>query len=175
MTSMSAPMASTRAPQTSIRLSVGAEERVHVDASSWWNATALQVQPNETYALLADGVWYDADIEATAAGYTRLLLAPFGWARRARKANWFSLVAAVHSTSGLGKVRPSAGNFVSGWIDSCRHGLRSCDGASDLTDIGEHGMLTVRRAGHLYLFANDAFFAYCNNRGAITVCIKRLT
>jgi len=156
------------------RLPVGGRKTVRVHAAAWWNAAALEVLPGEIYALEADGEWVDAGIRSTAAGYTLPLLAPFQWARRARDADWFSLVAAVHAAPDLAALAPSAGNFVTGWIESWRHHVRPHDNASQLADIGARRDLAIRRAGHLYLFANDAYFAYCNNDGTVTVRITRL-
>ncbi|WP_156895810.1 hypothetical protein [Massilia putida] len=161
-------------PQAGNRLAVGAHKTVPVHAALWWNDAALAVAPGEMYALEADGEWIDAGIRSTAAGYSLPLLALFTWARRVRDANWFSLIAAVHSASGLAAIEPSAGNFVTGWIESWRRHVRSHDLASQLTDIGARQDLRIRQAGHLYLFANDAYFAYCNNEGTISLRIRRL-
>lgn len=162
------------APQPGGRLAVGDHKPVPVRAALWWNDSGLEVLEGEIYALAADGEWSDAGIRSTAAGYTLPLLALFTWARRARDATWFSLVAAVHPAPGLAAVEPSAGNFVTGWIESWRRHVQSLDRASQLTDIGARRDLTIGRAGHLYLFANDAYFTYCNNDGTVSVSITRL-
>jgi hypothetical protein len=156
------------------RLAVGGRKTVPVRAALWWNAAALEVLPGEMYALEAEGEWLDAGIRSTAAGYSLPQLALFTWTRRARDANWFSLIAAIHSAPGLATIEPSAGNFVTGWIESRQRHVRSHDLASQLTEIGERRDLTIRQAGHLYLFANDACFAYCNNEGTISLRITRL-
>jgi hypothetical protein len=161
-------------PQPGGRLTVGGHKSVPVRAARWWNDSGLEVLEGEIYRLEAEGEWSDAGIRSTAAGYTLPLLALFTWARRARDANWFSLIAAVHPERGLAAVEPSAGNFVTGWMESLRRHVQSLDRASQLTDIGARQDLAIGRAGHLYLFANDAYFAYCNNEGTVSVGITRL-
>jgi hypothetical protein len=163
-----------RGTQPGGRLAAGSRTTVPVHAALWWNAAALEVLPGEVYALEAEGEWRDASIRSTAAGYSLPLLALFTWTRRVHHANWFSLIAAVHAAPGLATIEPSASNFVTGSIESWQRHVRSHDLASQLTDIGEGRDLTIRQAGHLYLFANDAGFAYCNNDGAVTVHITRL-
>ncbi|WP_157202123.1 hypothetical protein [Massilia sp. Root335] len=162
-------------PQACDGLAITQCKHVDVHAALWWNAAALHVRAGETYDLRATGQWYDAAIRSTAAGYASPLLALFKWARRARDADWFSLVAAVHPSADLGLSRPAARNFVTGWIESRRRGPGRRDRESHLTDIGEGNVVTIAQDGYLYLFANDAFFAYCNNKGTVSVSISRLT
>jgi hypothetical protein len=161
-------------PQPHGRLAVGGQKTVPVHAALWWNAATLEVLPGEIYALEAPGEWVDAGIRSTAAGYSLLQLALFTWARRVRDANWFSLIAAVNAAPDLATIEPTAGNFVTGWIESWQRHVPAHDLASQLTDIGERRDLTIRQAGYLYLFANDAYFAYCNNEGTISLRVTRL-
>ena len=163
------------APQTCEHLALAKCKNVHVHAALWWNTATLEVHAGETYALQSTGEWYDAGIRSTAAGFSSPRLAMFEWARRVRDANWFSLVAAVHPSADLASTKPSAGNFVTGWIESWRQRLRNHDRESHLTNIGERNVVTIGQDGYLYLFANDAFFAYCNNSGMVSVRISRLS
>jgi hypothetical protein len=145
-----------------------------VDSSLWWNPTGLVVAPDEKYRITASGEWHDAAIPSSAAGYSSRKLALFAGMRRVKDADWFSLIAAVHPSPGLGDHKRTDRNFFSGWIQSMEHGVGTCDGQSDLVSVGAGKVVEVGTAGYLYLFANDAPFAYSNNHGAVMVTIERV-
>lgn len=158
-----------------VQLEAGASKKgLQVYAPLWWNAAHLKVNAGEKYRITAIGEWWDAYIRATAEGYDALMLVLLKGIRRVEKADWFRLIAAVHPAPGLESRNPTASNFFSGLIESHTHSLRELDAQSDLTDVGKDKVVEVRKAGYLYLFANDVGFAYCNNRGALTVTIERV-
>ena len=53
------------------------------------------------------------------------------------------------------------------------HAVKKQDAESQLVSVGAQGSIEVDRDGYLYLFANDAAWAYDNNSGAITAIIER--
>lgn len=155
-------------------LAVDDELAVDVDAARWWNAARIGVAARERYHLMATGAWCDARIRTGPAGYSSPWLALFGGMRRVGDANWFSLIAAVHASADLDSKKPAAENFLTGWIESRKLRLHCDDRDADLANIGAEGVFDVKKKGYLYLFANDASFAYCNNSGSVRVQIRRL-
>jgi len=145
-----------------------------VEAELWWNPTGLELLPGERYRISARGQWRDAGIRSGAAGYSNTWLTWAEGSRRLKDADWFSLIAAIHPSPSLACKKPVGHNFLSGWMDSRRQGVKAIDSQARLARIGAENTLDVVQAGYLYLFANDAPFAYCNNHGRVTVSVARL-
>lgn len=95
---------------------------------------------------------------------------------------WFDWYLA---SSADGRVEPSLAQSMAHWALRCKEGrwfqLIGAMGPSDahLFPVGMHLRLTYQGQSdevepELQLFANDAWFAYFNNRGAVGVTIKRV-
>jgi uncharacterized protein (DUF2235 family) len=156
-------------------LQVGeSKDGLMVYASRCWNAVQLKVAQGERYRITATGEWWDADNLANADGYESRKLVLMEGIRRVPSAKWFSLIAAVHESPSLELRNPTAQSLFSGAIQSLVHSFGDTDKQSDLTNIGTDGELEVGKDGFLYLFANDAAFAYSNNHGALRVTVNRV-
>jgi uncharacterized protein (DUF2235 family) len=146
-------------------------------AQKCWNALGLEVWRGERYEISASGQWTDRNYQATAEGYPspNLLLRAFEGSRRVQDANWFCLIACVNPDPGLESHNPDAGNLVTGLAQSITRGVAPLDETSQLQAVGQEGrgQLTVECDGYLYLFANDAAWAYSNNCGYLSVTVTR--
>ena len=131
-----------------IRLNVGDTVEFGIFALLRWNDTALKMLKGESYALTADGKWYDATIKSDANGYTSNLLRHRLTARfrRSPKQNWFLLMGALSMD------------------DRKAFAL----GAGPTT-------YTATEDGKLYCFANDLWRFYFNNSGQVKLAVTRLS
>lgn len=131
------------------RLEIGQQSPlIRVDAGKRWNPSNIQVSAGERYRVMAsDHEWFDAGLEATAAGWDgNWLLKAFKPLIRCREGRWFQLIGALGTSE-----RPL---FPLG-ID-----------AEWVIPAGEDVELT--------LFANDVIGMYWNNRGFVEVTVTRL-
>ena len=117
-----------------------------IDSRVHWNVTGIVLGSNQTYRFEtpSDAWWSDSSIRCGPEGYRKALFRPLEGFRRVPQAAWFELVGAV------GEDEPAL--FRIG---------RGCD-------------YPVTRSGHLRLFANDLWFMYWNNHGAISVNLTRV-
>jgi len=164
-------------------LQPGQSLRTRAHARQHWNATGLFVEAGGSYRVRTQGEWLDAGIPATANGaraglylgklgyglaafpellrrglrrIKRLAKADVIFARRVAEAPWFALIGAI--ANGQGASEQGEGVEDHEW--------------HPLTQDRE---ITVRQSGYLYLFANDAWWMYGNNAGALRVEITRLS
>jgi uncharacterized protein (DUF2235 family) len=166
-----------------VNLRVGASKEFDIFASQQWNATGLFLAEGGTYEMSASGEWLDSHIKcgpggtndgkfyvgevaqmaSSALGMAETLFrkatgnqqADFWWTKRIEDIPWFALVGVVANGSGAdeqGNPKPHT-TFKIG--DSTKHTVK----------LGE--------AGYLYCFANDAWQAYRNNSGSVTLTVKR--
>lgn len=112
-----------------------------IRAAERYNATGILVTAGQSIRVEASGEWTDWSVVTTAAGYEKILLRPFAPLRRVRSAPWFSLCGSV--------------------------------GASDahLFAFEADGTTVAPASGPLYLFANDIWFMYWNNKGSLLVTV----
>ena len=138
-------------------LQVGETYSFRVAASKLNNASSILLEAGAHYefCVARNDTWFDAKICCGADGWTaeeaRLLARPLIRAteckRRCPCADWFELIGSV-----------------------------GCDGR-ELFRIGCRGKgwtYTPCRTGQLYAFANDLTSRYHNNRGSITLTVRRL-
>jgi uncharacterized protein (DUF2235 family) len=161
-------------PAPSEELKKDESKTLAVHAAYCWNSAGLQVKAGQRYRVVAKGEWWDAHYNSTADGYESpsVLLKMAEDARRCKDARWFRLIAAVHPSPVLESKNPH--NVVSGVLQSLIKSVSGIDDESDLTAIGANGDIEVKRDGFLYLFANDAAWAYSNNHGELTVTVQRV-
>jgi len=146
-------------------------------AQNCWSSLGLGVHKGERYEISAEGEWSDKQYRATASGYAspNLLLRLSEGSRRVEQADWFRLIACVHPESNLEARNPDAGNLLTGLVQSMIRDVSDVDAASQLQAVGTEGQqqIEVDRDGFLYVFANDAPWAYSNNSGYLSVTVTR--
>jgi hypothetical protein len=121
-----------------------------IAADRRWVETPVVVEAGNRYFFKATGRWWDASIECDADGHDdpKVRWMKFLLRYRGQSANWFTLIGCVEkdaaSMFGIG----TGDRLPDGWAAS--------------------------KSGRLYCFANDAWFMYWNNRGAVQLEIFRL-
>ena len=150
-----------------------------VDSRKWWNATGLRVRAGQRYRVTAGGTWSDRENTCDANGYPSaghwpLQVAEWLHARRVQDADWFRLVAAVHTDAHLEARNAEEGNFGEDVYHLISAHVMACDREAQLVAVGADGTLEVQRDGYLYLFANDSSAFYGNNRGKLQASVERL-
>jgi hypothetical protein len=171
-------------------LAVGDNVKYSVYAINPWNSTGIYLVPGK-YRFEAAGEWLDRDINSDPAGksndgfrfselarslanvlspiesVTRLITrnnkAEISLSKRIDYEPWFALVGVVTN-------------------DCDRNGQSPASPAYDGTPpghqtfvIGKECTQTIDYAGFFYAFANDAWDAYGNNRGSVTLRVERLS
>jgi hypothetical protein len=116
-------------------------KQVEVMAASRWNDTGLDIRKGQSVRITASGNWIDGGITATPDGFDKPWLNPVRWSRRKPSAPWFCLCATIGQMK-----RP-------------------------IHAVGTSGQFTAGRDGRLWLFANDAWLFYFNNKGTIRATI----
>ena len=114
---------------------------VEVFARCKWNDTGIDIVKGQTVRIVAQGQWVDASIPASPDGFEKPWLNPVRFARRLPSAPWFCLCATVERMK------------------------------QPIHRIGTSGEFVAGRDGRLYLFANDAWLFYGNNKGSIAATI----
>jgi hypothetical protein len=112
-----------------------------IDSKAKWNETGINLVAGRRYRYQATGFWKDWYIECDANGYSSSLLSLVGWMKRIPSAKWFQLIGVVNKD------------------------------ASHIIKLGTDGIFTAPASGHLWVFANDAEFAYGNNSGVVELYI----
>jgi hypothetical protein len=165
----------TRSLDRPVTLDIFARER--------WNVTGLFLQAGVEYQFTAKGQWLDssvpsgpggtkdgdfhvaevAHVAASALGKVESFFkritdnpqADFWATRRVEDENWFALMGVI------------ANGAVD---DDPNHPFQN-----EVFRIGERRKYTPKGSGYLYCFANDAWHAYENNRGSVSLTVKRLS
>lgn len=174
----------TQAPYrpTSV-LAAGEQAVVDVFAREPWNQTGLYFEQGGRYEFAATGQWLDRDIPSGPDGkgdgdfhageivrfaatlwgkaetaFRKLTdneLADFKGTRRREDMPWFALVGVI-----------------------ANGGNPRADGTPEpheTFEIGAGGTHTAAKAGYFYAYANDAWHFYDNNRGSVSLTVKRLS
>lgn len=151
----------------------------NIYAAQQWNRTGVYLEKGKTYQFSAEGEWIDGKEKFTPAGHElggfhlRDLLhlasstlgeaetlfktvtgreADFWWTRRDEHAPWFALMGYAASEAGMDdETLPSGETFM----------------------IGEGVTFKPKLGGYLYCYANDAWQAYGNNRGSVSLTVKQ--
>lgn len=148
-----------------------------------WNATGLYLEAGTKYALTARGQWLDSDIKCGPAGsgdgkfelkevfhiassglgkleslFSKISgneKADFWWTKRVEDFPWFALVGVIANGAGA----DANGNPID----------------HEAFVIGDGIEYAPRQGGgYLFCFANDAWHAYDNNKGSVSLTVKRL-
>lgn len=173
----------TQAPyRTTSSLAVGEEKELHIYALQPWNDTGLYLEAGARYQFAASGQWLDRNIKCGPAGaddgkfqlgelvqlagslwgkleqayqfVTKNRTADFYGTRREEALPWFSLVGAV----------ANGGN----------PGIDGTPAPHEIFPIGAEHLHSVKMAGYLHCFANDAWHFYDNNRGSLVLTVRRI-
>ena len=128
---------------------VGEPHTFPVIAERPWNASGLRLVEGGRYRFQVSEVenWQDERLPATPGEgipAVPLLLRIFGWLRRFRGANWYTLVGTIGQRSNR--------SFL----------------------IGSGGEQRALASGELFAFANDAWGFYANNKGALKITVTRI-
>jgi hypothetical protein len=117
-----------------------------------WNDAEIDLIEGCQYKYKASGKWIDWFIECDADGYCpflNFLMDLFlRWTKRTPSAKWFQLVGVVAAD----KDKPPT-------VDK--------DTPPTTVQLGTEGTFHATKNGRLWVYANDASFAYGNNRGYI--------
>lgn len=141
------------------RLKVGEEHQVEVEASEPFVCSDCLLHVGEAYIFSFEGEWKDGDVECGPNGWTRAdvrkglmeigIAAAERW-RRVKAANWFELIGTMGRNE-KGHFRIGNGQFS----DDNNPFIAPC------TDV-------------LFYFPNDLSWVEFNNKGKITVSIRRV-
>lgn len=174
-----------------VTLKIGeASEPIEVYARNHWNETGLYLEDGATYEFTAAGEWLDKNIPCGPNGakdgkfhfgeVMHLASALLGKAevglrkvsgnpdadvigtRRAEDQPWFALIGAIANDGPERGRNPNPDG--SPWAHQT---FFIGAGPTQLT-------LKPTEAGYLYAFANDAWHFYENNRGSVTLTVKRI-
>jgi hypothetical protein len=122
--------------------------KAKVFGSEKWNDTKIDLVQNCEYKYKATGVWVDWFIPCGADGYPKALNSfmdtIFGSLKRRQSAKWFQLVGVIKGSQEI---------------------------ESEI-ELGKEGTFTALENGRLWVFANDADFAYWNNFGCIELDVE---
>jgi hypothetical protein len=117
---------------------------VDIQAAPKWNRTGFRVKEGSVYRLSAEGQWIDWFIRYGPEGGpsgANLFLRLFEGARRMPHENWFALIGAIDEDQSTAFL------------------------------IGVSKLYTATASGELTCYANDAPWAYGNNKGSVTLTI----
>ena len=115
-----------------------------INSEDKWNDTGFKLVAGRRYRFTATGRWTDWFKECDADGFSNFLMSLSNWSKRVRSAPWFRLIGAVDK---------------------------------DLDEpiiLGTRGEFIAPRSGTLWAFANDAGFAYGNNKGCVELTIEEI-
>ncbi len=118
-------------------------QKAVVRARDFWNATGIALEAGVSYALSAEGWWWDLIYRCGPEGFEspNAFMRHFEARRRAAKERWFTLMGAIDGD------------------------------ASTVFRIGASATVRAPRSGTLTCFANDVPFAYLNNFGSVMLTV----
>ena len=160
----------------------GAAITLDIYAKQDWNWTGIYLEAGQEYQLTADGQWTDSNISCGPAGthdgkfhvgeIAHMAGSALGWiesglkkiglseesdiigSKRVEHADWFALVGAI----------ADGGNpDLDGTHETLTH-----------FEVGDNYSITPEKSGYLYCFANDAWGFYQNNRGFVTLTVRKI-
>ena len=118
------------------------KNHIEVIARKRWNDSGIDIVKGQIVTIEASGKWTDDTIATSPDGFNRPWLHLVRWTRRAPRSPWFALIAVIGR-----RKRP-------------------------VNHIGSEASFTADTNGRLYLYANDAWLFYFNNKGSIQATVK---
>jgi hypothetical protein len=167
-------------------LKAGESQTFTVYALDPWNATGLYVEAGVSYLFAADGEWLDRDVACGPAGTNDGEFRPaeignlIGSALGEAETLFKKLTKNGRADFRFTKRHERLGGARVPWF--CLIGAVGNGGAAnengepephEAFKIGIRGRCVPRASGYLYAYANDAWGGYANNRGSVTLTIKR--
>lgn len=159
------------------QLSAGDRVTVSVYAAQKWNATGIFLQAGKTYRMAASGEWLDAGVKFSPAGgeieghhisdIARLSASALGMLEK-------GVNAATHGHSDFFLTRRSESAPWLALIGYVANGIQadSVDGPpGEIFAIGGGCEFKPAADGYLYAYANDAWQAYANNHGSVSLTV----
>jgi hypothetical protein len=120
-----------------------------IKANRWSNTTNIRLEEGESYRFYSSGMWTDGGTPpCTAAGYSSPKLERWERLRREPQAKWFSIIGRVENRK---ETQFDIGNLLE-----------------------RRASYKAVTSGVLYCFANDVWFMYWNNSGAVDLQIEKL-
>ncbi|MDH5730927.1 MAG: hypothetical protein OEZ58_18215 [Gammaproteobacteria bacterium] len=115
-------------------------------ASIRHNRTGLSVSEGEVYQFQSQGYWIDKKYPSDATGFNNPFLdIVFGEMKRVPNGKFFSLICEVGQYN------------------------REIINIGELIETNRH--YTAKRSGELICYANDVYYAYCNNKGSVDLSV----
>lgn len=118
---------------------------VKISSEVKWNDTGIDLIEDRHYKCTTNGLWKDCIFECSADGHSNFLnflLDIISWTKRNPKAKWFQLIGVINTD--LNHTIP----------------------------LGTTCSFMAKKSGRLWVYANDADFAYFNNHGEIDLIIE---
>jgi hypothetical protein len=134
------------------QLAIGQSTSVRVPSASRYVPTGVVLKRGAKYVITADkSHWQDWNLDSDADGRDKptFVQSMAQWALRCKSGRWFQLIGAV-------------GRSDEHFFPVGKHLQWTYEGQGSSRDV------------ELNLFANDAWFAYWNNRGEVNVTITRV-
>ena len=171
--------------RSSTELEPGKSHTVDVLAHLPWNETGLYLRPG-SYDLRAAGEWIDL-AEASGpeglstASYFRQPAYLIGEMADLVEAGWRNLFNPLANVPLSKRIDTDDDGNEARWMQlivMVANGGFDDDGKPKPPQfelVGKRREITVEREGYLYAFANDAWGMYGNNRGCVTLTVRRTT
>lgn len=176
----------TQAPyRKSIPLKVGEEREIAIYAATPWNETGIYIDKGAKYKFTATGQWVDRSIKCGPKGTSdgsfypgevaQVLLSVWGKVEKA-----FGKVTGNDQADFKGTKRYEDADWFELLGVVANAGIPNHDGTPPpLTPIRvtrlKGNYTHVADSGYLYCFANDAWNFYDNNKGSVTLTVKRIS
>jgi hypothetical protein len=164
-------------------LDPGDTKTVEVFARELWNETGLYLRAGDVYQFTASGEWQDGDIASGPAGVTGLrqynpLVERFRLAATliGKLERPFQVLTRNEETAFIATRREEDLPWMSlvGTIANDKERRTGAFSIHERIAIGAGTRYQVAKSGHLYVFANDAWGFYFNNRGKVRLTVTRI-
>ena len=159
------------------------EDGVSIDvyAKHQWNWTGVFLEKDVEYAFVAQGQWIDGDLSCDASGmsdgdFHLSELAHIAGDLMGKLEQGWKAISGSDSADAFGSKRFEHGDWFELIGAIADGGNPSIDGThAPLSHfpIGKETLFKPKKSGYLYCFANDAWGFYDNNRGFVTLTIKK--
>jgi hypothetical protein len=171
-------------------LQVGESVTVELFAKEHWNLTGVYMDPNSKWTFSSTGKWQDAsdscdwrgikngdmsvgDVMRGVSSFLGKLeiifkkiskneSTDFIGTKRVQNLPWFTLVGAIANDDGNSRAVTNDGSPIPHqYAELCKH-------------QSDNEALIVDKGGYFYCFPNDVWARYGNNRGSISLTVKRV-
>ena len=163
-------------------LKKGGKRELPIFAINPWNDTGIYLEKGAKYEFKASGQWVDRNIKCGPGGtadgdFQAGELAHIAASAWGKVEGFFKKVSKNQRADFLGTKRVESedwfvllGAIANGGHPDKKNKLTP----HEIFKIGDGCIKEPGESGYLYCFANDAWHAYDNNRGSVTLTVKRL-